>query len=319
MSHINELDVRKIEPHQKHPAIFQKFESLATGESFILVNDHDPRPLYYQFSGERPGEFSWTYLEQGPEVWKVKIGKTEKTDREETLGEIVAKDYRKAEVFKKYGLDFCCGGKKTVSQACQEAGVDAEAVRSELKNYDGMPGDTTINRFDRWEPDFLVDYIVNNHHSYVKQSLADMPQYVNKVGEAHGEAHPETRAIAGLFNQLGQELIAHMQKEENVLFPFIKNLVAAQRGENIHLNFPPRHIQQPIRMMEMEHDAAGNILKEIRQLSSDYALPDDACAAYEMVYKFLQEFEADLYQHIHLENNILFPRALELSEEITVS
>ncbi len=319
MSSNIEIDVRNVEPAKKHPMIFQKFEEVGSGESIVLITDHEPEPLYFQFSTEYSGRFEWEYLKQGPEVWKVEITKLSEKNNHETIGEIVARDFRNAEVFNKYNLDFCCGGEKTLEQVCKEADVNVQNVRNDLEKVKTNSTNSAMNRFNQWEPDFLVDYIINNHHSYVKKSLSEMPQYVEKVGQAHGETHPETIQISKLFHQLGQELASHLQKEEHILFPTIKKLVAFKKGQDVNFNFPINHIHQPMRMMEMEHDTAGNILKEIRRLSNDYKLPDDACATFEMVYNFLQEFEADLHQHIHLENNILFPKAIEQAKQVTAA
>lgn len=158
------LNVTLIEPKLKHPTIFKHFDALKEGASFQILNDHDPKPLYYQLLGERGNIFSWEYLEQGPQWWRVQIRKND-LQNGETVGEIAAKDLRKAEVFKKYGIDFCCGGKKSLQQACEEKGLDVEIVEAELE---AAPQATTTsaNNYNLWEPDFLADYIYNQHHIY---------------------------------------------------------------------------------------------------------------------------------------------------------
>ncbi len=169
----NILNVTLLEPRQKHPTIFARFDLLAVGESLTLHNDHDPKPLYYQLLGERGNIFTWEYLEQGPESWKVRIGKKITGENDETLGQIAAKDLRKAEIFKKYGLDFCCGGKKTVKEACAEKGLDATRVEQELQQADKNPATRPLPYGD-WSLDFLADYIVNTHHSYVRKTLPEL-------------------------------------------------------------------------------------------------------------------------------------------------
>ncbi len=316
MQNINELDVRVLTPRQKHPTIFQKFDSLENGGSFVLVNDHDLKPLYYQFLGERPGEFSWNYLEEGPETWKVQIAKLANA-KEETLGEITAKDLRKAEVFKQYGLDYCCGGKKTVTQACEEKGIDPAVVRAALQKTGSVVESNAVSRFDTWEPDFLADYIVNNHHGYVRRALAELPSYLAKLEQAHGSSHPELKRINELFLAVRGELESHMMKEERILFPYIRQLASAKREGG---PLPPAgfgSIANPIRMMEAEHQSAGGAMEEINRLSQNYVVPDDGCATYSMVYGELRKFEDDLHQHIHLENNILFPKAIDLEKKLT--
>ena len=307
----NILNVTLLEPRKKHPTIFDRFDELAEGKSLTIHNDHDPKPLYYQLLGERGNIFTWEYLEQGPEWWKVKITKRISGETDETLGQIAAKDLRKAQVFKKYGLDFCCGGKKTVKEACAEKGLDVTKVEQELQHADKMPASRPIP-YDDWNLDFLADYIVNTHHSYVRKNLPDIRTYAEKVLKVHGSRHPELLRVYQLVEEVNAELTAHMVKEEKVLFPFIKELVAAKNDTQ------PLHaahfgtVQNPINMMEMEHELVAKNLAEIRELSNNYLLPEDACASYSLLYRMLDEFEEDLHLHVHLENNILFPKALEI-------
>jgi regulator of cell morphogenesis and NO signaling len=310
----NVLNVTVLEPRQKHPTIFLRFDELAEGESLTIHNDHDPKPLYYQLLGERGNIFTWEYLEEGPEWWKVRISKKIAGQNDETLGQIAAKDLRKAQVFKKYGLDFCCGGKKTVKEACAEKGLDATKIEKELQQANTIASSRPVP-YDEWSPEFLADYIVNTHHSYVKKNLPDIKAYATKVMRVHGDHHPELIRIHQLVEEINAELLSHLVKEERVLFPYIKELV------NIKNNGQPLQaehfgtVQAPINMMEMEHELVGKNLAEIRTLSSDYSLPEDACASYSLLYRLLDEFEEDLHLHIHLENNILFPKALEIEKQ----
>lgn len=311
----NILNVTLLEPRQKHPTIFVRFDELAEGESLTIHNDHDPKPLYYQLLGERGNIFIWEYQEQGPEWWIVKITKRITGENEETMGEIATKDLRKAQVFKKYGLDFCCGGKKTVKEACAEKGLDVTKVEQELQAADKMPASRPIPYSD-WSLDFLADYIVNTHHSYVSKTLPDLLAYSEKVKNVHGNQHPELLRINQLVNDVNTELTTHMVKEERVLFPYIKALVAAQaNGQPIQQSHFGT-VQNPINMMEMEHEMVGKNLEEIRVLTQNYLLPADGCASYSLLYKMLDEFEDDLHLHIHLENNILFPKALDLEKKL---
>jgi len=311
----NILNVTLLEPRQKHPTIFVRFDELGEGESLTIHNDHDPKPLYYQLLGERGNIFNWEYLEQGPEWWKVKISKRVSGDADETLGQLAAKDLRKAQVFKKYGLDFCCGGKKTVKEACAEKGLDVTKIEQELQRTDALPSFRPLPYMD-WNLDFLADYIVNTHHSYVRKMLPDIKTYSEKVWRVHGNHHPELARINQLVQEVNDELAAHMVKEERILFPYIKSLVAAkdnmQPMQAVHFGT----IQSPINMMEMEHELVGKNLDEIRKLSNNYLLPEDACASYSLLYRMLDEFEEDLHMHIHLENNILFPKAVEVEKKL---
>ncbi|MBP9187788.1 MAG: DUF542 domain-containing protein, partial [Bacteroidia bacterium] len=186
----NILNVTLLEPRQKHPTIFVRFDELNEGETLTIHNDHDPKPLYYQLLGERGNIFIWEYLESGPEWWKVNITKRKSGESDETLGEIAAKDLRKAEVFKKYGIDFCCGGKKTVKEACAEKGIDVTVVEQELQQADKLISSHPIP-YNEWNLDFLADYILNTHHTYVRKNLPDLVAYAKKVAEVHGSQHPE--------------------------------------------------------------------------------------------------------------------------------
>lgn len=311
----NILNVSLLEPREKHPTIFIRFDELMEGESLIILNDHDPKPLYYQMLGERGNIFVWDYLAQGPEQWEVKITKRITGENEETLGQIAANDLRKAQVFKKYGLDFCCGGKKTVRQACAEKGLDITEIEEELKRAGNMPASRPLP-YSEWSPDFLADYIVNTHHSYVRKSLPDIMAYAKKVMKVHGKIHPELITIHQLLEDVNTELMLHMIKEEKVLFPYIKQLVASTKDSLPMYAAQFETVQVPINLMEMEHELVGGNLAKIRELSVNYNLPEDACASYSLLYRMLDEFEDDLHLHIHLENNILFPNAVELEKKL---
>mgnify|MGYP001566150671 CR=1 FL=1 len=232
-----------------------------------------------------------------------------------TIGNIVADDYRAAAVFQKHGIDFCCGGGQSLASACDAAGVDCAALAGELAKLDQVT-DIPVPRFKSWDPGFLTDYIEANHHAYVRGAISTILQHTRKVAQVHGERHPEVIEIARVFEGVAQEMTHHMMKEEHILFPHIRELAAGTRAGRPMPPSPFGSIQNPIRMMEMEHESAGGATARIRQLSGNYTPPDDACATYRVTYQELQEFERDLHQHVHLENNILFPKALEL-ERVT--
>lgn len=236
-------------------------------------------------------------------------------ERDEMLGQIVARNFRKAEVFKNHGIDFCCGGKKTLKQACIEKGLDLTKIQRELQTAGKDPGSRQLP-YEDWSLDFLADYIVNTHHRYVKQALPSLRQHSTKVAHVHGTQHPELHRIAQLVEEINGELSSHLVKEEKILFPYIKELVAAIKNSSRPQARYFDSVQGPINMMEMEHDLAGKKLQEIKAITNNYALPAGACATYQLLYKLLDEFENDLYTHVHLENNILFPKALELEEKL---
>ncbi len=315
MEFIDILDVSSIEPQFKHPKIFEKFDSLTSDQAFIIHNDHDPKPLYYQFLGERGQTFIWEYLENGPESWKVKITKKPENQMKETVGEMVARDYRKAQVFKSLGIDFCCGGKKTLDEVCKRKGLDIDQVNEKLASLSSGDQTPSLN-FDKWELDFLSDYIINTHHQYVKENIPYICELANKVARVHGERHPEVIEIATQFNRIGKDLNLHLMKEENAVFPFIKELLKASKQMGDISTFSLDNMDTPARILEMEHEQIGEDMGIIRLLTNQYTLPLDACTSYRILYKKLEEFENDLFIHVHLENNILFPKALKLEKEI---
>lgn len=238
--------------------------------------------------------------------------------KETKIGEAVALNFRYAQVFEKYGIDFCCGGKKSISDACIANGIDPEAVISSLSNIQEN-GNGNLSNYNLWKPDFLIDYIVNNHHRYVEKMMPVIYMHSQKAAEKHGLSHPETAAIAGLFISIKEELEVHMQKEERMLFPYIKQILKLEEsGEEFP--YPPfGTIENPVRVMELEHEAAGKLMAEINSLSSGYTPPADACTTFKVLYQELKEFEDDLHKHIHLENNILFPKAIELEKSLTAN
>ena len=202
-----------------------------------------------------------------------------------------------------------------MKEACAEKGLDVTKVEQELQQADKMPSSRPIPYGD-WSLDFLADYIVNTHHSYVRKTLPDITAYAEKVMKVHGNLHPELLRIHQLVGEINAELTAHLIKEEKILFPYIKALLAAKDNTQPVQEAQFGTVQNPINMMEMEHELVGKNLDEIRKLSNNYLLPQDACASYSLLYRMLDEFEEDLHLHIHLENNILFPKALEIEKQL---
>ncbi|MCH7514722.1 MAG: iron-sulfur cluster repair di-iron protein [Bacteroidetes bacterium] len=232
-----------------------------------------------------------------------------------TVGEMVTEDYRKAEVFKKFGIDFCCGGKIPLDEICSKKGINVAEVKQALMELDEQQGQPTQD-YNTWELDFLSDYIINTHHKYVNEALPLLDEFSAKVVRVHGDAHPEVIEIANHYQAVANELRMHMHKEEAILFPYIRQMAVAKRNNE---SLPPSTfgtVKAPINMMESEHDSAGKKLQAISELSNSYNPPVEACNTYRVLYAKLQEFEKDLHQHIHLENNILFPKAIKLETEL---
>ena len=234
---------------------------------------------------------------------------------EVTLGGMVARDYRTAAILEKYGLDFCCGGRQSLADACRAKGVDPEGVLAELARLDDSAA--AEPPFASCDLDELVAHIVSTHHVYVKRTLPALDVYLQKLVAVHGGRHPELTTVREHFAQLARELTLHMAKEEEILFPYISALARVSRHEQ---DMPPNMfgtVQNPIRMLEGEHESAGHETELIRVLTGGYAVPGDGCTTYRVAFEELSAFERDLHRHVHLENNILFPRAVELEARLT--
>lgn len=228
-----------------------------------------------------------------------------------TVREIVAGDFRAAGVFQQHGLDFCCGGGKTISDACAGKGVDTTELLAELDAVLRDPaGD--VPEFGSWSLGLLADHIAGNHHMYVRTNLPMILLHAEKVARVHGNWRPEVVEISKTLKLVSGEMLPHMQKEEQILFPYIKALERSREAGRVMPRPPFGSVANPIRMMESEHETAGELMATIRRLSSGFAPPEGACMTYRVLYQELEAFEKDLHQHIHLENNILFPKALDL-------
>ena len=227
-----------------------------------------------------------------------------------TIGQLAIANPGAIPVLEKLGIDFCCGGEATVAEACRRAGVDPGQLAS-LIGTGGRPSDRA------WEKEPLTEllrFIVETHHVFTREAISSLPALATKVRGRHGEAHPETRDVAALVHDLSGDLAPHLQKEEQILFPYIASLDEVAR---LGTQPPPScfgSVRNPIRMMMAEHDAAGALLRTLRDVTRGYELPADACTSFQALYAGLKGLEEDLHRHIHLENNILFPRALRLEE-----
>jgi regulator of cell morphogenesis and NO signaling len=226
-----------------------------------------------------------------------------------TVGEIVATDFRTARVFEQFGIDFCCGGRRSIAEACESAAVDPQIVERALGALPPI-AEHDDNDVTRWLPDRLIEHILTKHHAYVRAALPSIGRQLAKLVEVHGQRHPELTRIAASFDQMSRDLLQHMMKEERVLFPYIREMASAQGAGSSQSPFGT--VENPIRMMEREHREAGDELRLIRELTSGYVPPADGCTTYRVCFAQLAEFERDLHRHVHLENNVLFPRAIEL-------
>lgn len=222
------------------------------------------------------------------------------------VGEIVAEDYRTAQVLRSYGLDFCCGGGRTLEKACSSKKIELKQVVAEIEALDLM--DNTEDNYNEWSLDFLTDYIVNNHHSFVRKMLPEISFYAEKVARVHGERDPELYDILQNVQLLRGEMLGHLQKEEEELFPQIKELVTQKKTGSVKSAI--------VEALEEEHDKAGELMANIEALTNGFNPPSNACASYRVLFQNLEGFQQDLHKHVHLENNILFPKALKLEASL---
>ena len=229
--------------------------------------------------------------------------------------DVVIENFHAAELFEKLGIDFCCNGNRSLQEALVGNQISELKFLEELNKVNQCISSEN-QRYAEWELNFLSQYIVNNHHTYVKNAIPEITAHLDKINNAHGNKYSYLAEVQQTFALVGEEMTRHMMKEEKILFPLIKYLTESQKFNEKPKTGGFGTIKNPIRQMEAEHVSAGGAMEKIRALTSNYFLPDDACTTFKVTYKELDEFEIDLHKHVHLENNILFPRAIALEEEL---
>lgn len=240
------------------------------------------------------------------------------TIEKNTIGEYVAKDFRTAALFSKHRIDFCCKGNKTLDEVCQAKGLNMDQIENEINAILNSNTSSEID-FRSFSPTLLIDYILEKHHEYIQEKTPILLSFLDKLCKVHGERHPELFEINTLFKISATELLNHLQKEELILFPFIKTMLAALKNNE---NIAQPHfgtVENPIAMLKQDHEAEGDLFVKIAELTNNYTPPSDACETYKVAYAMLQDYEQDLHKHIHLENNILFHKAKELEACFTIS
>jgi len=238
-----------------------------------------------------------------------------KTSEKKTIGSYVTENYRTAAIFNKYDIDFCCRGNRSIDEVCAQQTIDKDKLTTELAE---ILTEKVLDENDpgNWPLDLLTDYVEKKHHRYVEKAIPELLAYLDKVKAAHGLNHPEVHEIATHFKQSAAALSQHMKKEELLLFPFIRKMVEAQnRGQKLQVaQFGS--VQNPAGMMMQDHEDEGERFRKIAELSNNYHTPADACNTFKVTYALLEAFQDDLHRHIHLENNILFPKAIEMETSI---
>jgi regulator of cell morphogenesis and NO signaling len=238
---------------------------------------------------------------------------TETADR--TLGELVLDDARAARVFENFGLDFCCNGRRTLREAADAQNVQLESVVSALVAL-GAPAAEDVAPAEWDDLSVLTRHIVDRHHGYVRSASPALAGWLERLVQRHGERHPELEAMRQTFDELADEMSMHMMKEENILFPYINDLADARARRTRMPPSPFGTVLNPVRVMEADHALVGELMAKLRALSSEFVAPSDGCATYRLCFTELEAFERDLHRHIHLENNVLFPRAIELERNL---
>jgi len=232
-----------------------------------------------------------------------------------TVGDVVARDLRSAAVFARHGIDFCCGGRRSIEDACREKGISAELVLRELADVEARGDareDLTAVPVER-----IIERILENHHTYIRRQIPVIQGYLARLAVKKGDRWPELRRIETQFTEMAHELLRHMEKEETILFPFIQAMLDAKAQCHRIPRTPFGTIQNPVRMMELEHQQAGSEMWAIRVLTDNFRPPAEACVTWRACYAELEAFERDLHEHVHLENNVLFPAAARLEQELS--
>lgn len=235
---------------------------------------------------------------------------------EKSVGELVAEDYRTAGVFEKHQIDFCCHGKRKIGDVIKDANISLEELTDEIKKATEGALEPQSD-FRTWPLDLLSEYIIRTHHKYAETQIGVIKPYLDKICEVHGNKHPELLQIRDIFNKVAGEIVVHQRKEELMIFPFIKRMVKAKESNQPFQHNPSKSVEDPLNLLREEHDIQGDSFKNIAKLSNNYQVPEDGCNTYKVTLNLIREFESDLHKHIHLENNILFPRALDLEKELT--
>lgn len=230
------------------------------------------------------------------------------------VGDLVAENYKAATVFSNFKIDFCCNGNRTLETVCTDKDFSLDTLIEKLES--SFIVNSSSDDYKKWDIGFLADYVYNNHHLYVEAKIPEIKQYLNKICSVHGSDHPELYQINELFVGAAGALTQHMKKEELILFPYFKKIATAFKNKS-KLELPGfGSAKNPIAVMHQDHDTEGDRFREIAKLTNDYTPPSGACNSYKTTFAMLKEFEADLHKHIHIENNILFKKAIEIEAQL---
>ena len=245
------------------------------------------------------------------------IRAAKRIDQSLAVRDIVNNDYRTADVFRRYGIDFCCGGKWPLKAVCESRNLDAAAVQTELEAATRTIHVSNDLNFDKWDIDFLTDYIINVHHQYLRKALPEANDYLKNFAKGHQNKFPFLVDVFKIFDNLSNEMHPHLREEEEIIFPYIRQIAHAYQSKESYAALLVRTLRKPVEnVMQHEHESVNRSIRQLRQLTDDYTLPEGACVSHKVTYLKLLEIDNDLVQHMHLENDILFPKAISLEKEL---
>jgi regulator of cell morphogenesis and NO signaling len=233
------------------------------------------------------------------------------------VSDIVAKDYHTADVFRKHGIDYCCGGKWSLEMACEARGLDTSMVLEELKqSMRNICLPNTID-FGKWNIDFLIDYIINVHHEYLRKAIPRLSDHIERFANGHRKKFSYMSEMEELTNQLAKQLLPHMCQEEEILFPYIRQIAHAYENKESYARLFVRTLRKPVEaVMHQEHETVTKSLRRLRDLTNNYIPPENACISHKVTFLKLKEFDNDLVLHLYLENAFLFPRSIKMEKEL---
>ena len=236
--------------------------------------------------------------------------------REKTISEIVQSDYRTADVFKKHNINFCCGGQVSLEAACRLRDLDLDNIVNELEEATRNIHLSNSLQFEQWKIDFLVDYIINVHHAYLYQAIPSLELRLTSFMEGHKKKYPELIRIHEIYQEISNVLLVHNRHEEEIIFPYIKQIDTAYRRKESYGNLFVRTLRKPLSNMEKEHGSITGLLNKLKLYTNNYIFPNNACTNHQILYHKLKELHDNLIQHMHLENTILFPKAIEIEQHL---
>lgn len=238
-------------------------------------------------------------------------------NRDASVADIVRNDYRAADVFRKYNIEYCCGGKYSLHVACQMNGVNEQQVVHDLEEAMREVNTSNTLNFNEWHIDFLTDYIVNVHHQYLRKALPQLQDYVSRFSDGHRNKYSYLEELQRLVTQLNRIFLPHLQQEEEIIFPYIRQIGHAYYSRESYASLLVRTLRKPVEdIMAHEHEVTGKMMHRMRELTDNYTAPENACLSHKVTFLKLKEVDNDLVQHLHLENNILFPKAIAMEKEL---